>query len=78
MEYTFDIGAFGIGLIILILGALLTIFHQKIADTMGAGAAEYDKYKLAGVIACAVGLLVSLNLVGFLLNLLVGSLFKLN
>ncbi len=78
MDYTFSWSAFFAGMIIMVIGAIFTVYHQKIADTMGSGMSDYDRYKLAGVIACAVGLVVALNLVNIILSFLVGSLFNLN
>ena len=64
-------------MVIMIIGAIFTVYHQKVADNLGGGVADYEKYKLAGIIACAVGLLVMLNLVNLILYFLIGSLFKL-
>ncbi len=77
MEYTFSWSAFFAGMVIMIIGAIFTVYHQKVADNLGGGVADYEKYKLAGIIACAVGLLVMLNLVNLILYFLIGSLFKL-
>ena len=77
MEYTFSWSAFFAGMVIMIICAIFTVYHQKVADNLGGGVADYEKYKLAGIIACAVGLLVMLNLVNLILYFLIGSLFKL-
>ena len=75
MEYSFSWGTFMLGLLIMVAGAVLTLFYQKVADALGGGMADYEKYKLAGVIACAVGMLVAFNVVNLLLTFLVSMLF---
>ena len=62
MEYSFSWGAFFVGALILGLGAALTIWYRPLADNLSGGASSYDRYRLAGLIACGVGLLVMLNL----------------
>lgn len=56
-------------------GAAVVVFYRQIADNMMGGASDYDKLKLIGVIAIAVGLLIALNLVSLLLNFVLGGLF---
>ena len=73
MEYTFDIGTFFIGIIILIVGVAFMRWHQAIADNFGGGVTSYDKYKLWALGACVLGFLVMLNLHWFIL----GNIFKL-
>ncbi len=62
MKWSFDPVYFLIGFALLIAGALILKFHQKIADNLAGGMSSYDKVKLFGVIACAVGLLLVSNL----------------
>lgn len=75
MEYTFSWGAFFVGILILAAGAALTIWYRPIADNIGGGVSSYDKYRLAGLIGCGLGLLVMLNLHTLILGLIFGSLF---
>lgn len=76
MDMSYSWGTFVIGLIIMLAGAIVTLFHRQIADFLGGGAVDYDRFKLAGVIACGVGLLVMLNLVSLILKFVLGGLFK--
>lgn len=78
MEYTFSWGAFFVGILILAAGAALTIWYRPIADNIGGGVSSYDKYRLAGLIGCGLGLLVMLNLHTLILGLIFGRLFGAN
>jgi hypothetical protein len=71
MDFTFSFGWFFAGLIILVVGILFARYHQKIANEFGAGAASYDRYKLAALITCLVGILIMFNLHVLVLQLLV-------
>jgi len=62
MEYTFSWGTFFVGILILLAGAGLTLWYRQIADNLGSGVSSYDRYRLAGLIACGLGLIVMLNL----------------
>ncbi|MCB9819863.1 hypothetical protein H6796_00960 [Candidatus Nomurabacteria bacterium] len=61
MNYEFSFGTFLFGIVIVIAGAVLVRYYQQIADGMGSGVVDYDRYKLAGLIACGVGFIVMLN-----------------
>ena len=73
MDYTFSWAAFFIGALILLVGAALTAWYRPIADNLGSGVSSYDRYRLAGLIACGVGIVVMLNLhtliLGWILDL---------
>ena len=60
--YEFNIGTFFVGLLILIAGVAFVRWHQWIADNFGSGLGSYDRYKLVGLIACGLGLVVMVNL----------------
>ena len=76
MDYTFSWAAFFIGALILLVGAALTLWYRPIADTMGGGASSYDRYRLVGLIACIVGLVVMLNLHTVILGWIAGMFFS--
>ena len=74
--YEFSFGAFFVGLIVLALGAVGVIYHQKIADNFGNGAGSYDRYKLYALIMCGVGVAVMLSLHTIPINWLIVSIFN--
>lgn len=76
MEYTFSWNWFFIGMVILAAGSALIVWYRPIADNMGGGVMSYDRYRLWGLVACAVGLVVMLNLHAILLQFLIGGLFQ--
>ncbi|MBM3210062.1 hypothetical protein FJZ39_01835 [Candidatus Saccharibacteria bacterium] len=75
MTYEFSIGWFAIGIIIMIAGALMVRFHPWLAENFGVGVGDYDKYKLAGLIAVGIGFVVMVNLHTTLLRALLGAVF---
>ena len=75
MEYTFSWGAFFFGILIMLGGGALTIWYRQIADGLGSGVASYDKYRLYGLIACGVGMIVMLNLHTIILGLILSQFF---
>ena len=76
--YTFDLGSFFLGLGILIASGVFIAFHQKISDAMGGGMADYEKYKLYGLIGCGIGIVLMLSLHTILLNFILSQLFGVN
>ncbi|MBR2587133.1 hypothetical protein IKE71_02020 [Candidatus Saccharibacteria bacterium] len=58
----FDFGAFFIGLLILAGGGACVVFYRPIAENLAHGVHSYDKVKLAGIIAIALGFLIMTNL----------------
>ena len=76
MEYTFSWGAFFVGILILVAGAALTLWYRPIADNFGSGVSSYDRYRMWGLIACATGVVVMLNLHTLILTALLGSFFR--
>lgn len=75
MEYTFSWGWFLVGIIILVLGGLLTRYYQWTADNFGGGLGSYERFKLAGLIGCGVGFVVMLNLHTLILYFVLDSIF---
>ena len=75
MGYEFSFGwAFG-GFIVMIIATLVLRFHQPIAEAMGAGMADYEKYKLYSLIAILGGFLTMLNIVPLILYMVMSSIF---
>ena len=77
MEYTFSFGALFFGMIVVVIGTLFFLYHQKIADTMGSGIASYDRYKLWALVAIGAGIVIMLNLHTLLTSLFINSFFRL-
>ncbi|NCU39068.1 hypothetical protein EOL96_08625 [Candidatus Saccharibacteria bacterium] len=75
MSYVFSWSWFGIGILIVLLGAALTVWYRPIANAFGDGVSGYERYRLWGLIACGVGIIVTLNLHSLLLNWFFGMLF---
>ena len=72
--YEFSLGASLLGLVIMIAGALMIVFYQKIGNYISYGTSSYDKVKLWGLIACAIGFVLLANLHNLLLRLLLNLL----
>ena len=60
--YEFSLTSFFIGLLILAASVVALRFHQQIANNLGSGVSDYDRYKLWALIGCGVGFVVLLNL----------------
>ncbi len=73
--YEFSIGAFFFGMLVLVGGALVIIFHQVIANNFLYGVGSYDKVKMWGMIICGVGIAIMANLHSFILGFLFKSVF---
>jgi hypothetical protein len=75
--YEFSIGWFFIGLLVIAVGVCLVKFYKQVADGIGRGLSDYDRFKLAGVITCIAGILMALNLhmmvIGFIVRLIFGG-----
>ena len=74
--YEFSISSFFVGIVVLIIGALMVVFHQKLADNLGSGLASYDKFKLWGLIVCGAGLVLITSLHTIPLNWLLDAVFR--
>ncbi len=75
MEYELSLGSFFLGIMIVIAGILFVRFHQWFADNFAGGVGSYERFKLFGVIFCAVGLIVMINLHSVILGALVRAIF---
>jgi len=75
MEYDFNFGSFFFGLLIVAIGVVFMRWHQTIANNLGSGASNYEKFKLWALITCIFGFIVSLNLHWFILGNIVNSIF---
>jgi hypothetical protein len=62
MKWEFSFVWFFVGILVIAAGVLIVRFHQKIADNLAGGVQNYDKTKLAGLIACGLGFLFMTNL----------------
>lgn len=72
----FDIKTFFIGLVIMLAGGSMVVFHRWIADNFVGGVSGYDKVKFWGIIGCILGFIIMLNIHYSLLSFLVGSIFN--
>jgi hypothetical protein len=75
MEYEFSWAWFLGGIGIIAAATLFIRFHQWVADNFGSGFADYDRYKLYGLIALGVGFLTMTNLAPALLTLAFSMIF---
>lgn len=75
MNWTFDLGWFIGGLVILIAGGLVVIFYRQISDNLANGVRSYDRVKIVGIIAIIVGFLVTANLHTFILGAILSLFF---
>ena len=75
MEYNFSIGAFFLGLLIIVVSAAVLFWYRQIAENMLSSTASYDKLRFWAVIGILVGLLVTFNLHTFILGWLLGFVF---
>ena len=78
MEYELSLGSFFIGLLILVTGVVFVRFHQLIADNLGGGVSNYERYKLYAFLTCALGLVVMVNLHVVFLTWFFGMIFGQN
>ena len=75
MQYEFSLGAFFLGILILAAGIVFARYYQVIADNLGSGVMSYDRFRLAALITCGVGILVTLNLHTYILMSLLRIIF---
>ena len=62
MNLEFSWGWFLGGIALVVIGTLIVVYHQKIADNLAGGVTSYGKVKLFGVIAAILGMLFITNL----------------
>ncbi|MGO3701566.1 MAG: hypothetical protein ACTJG2_00010 [Candidatus Saccharimonadales bacterium] len=75
MDITFSWGWFFGGLALIVAAAVFLRFYQWVADNFGGGVADYEHYKLYGLIAVALGFAAMLNIVPILLTFVLSMIF---
>ena len=76
MGWSFSFGWMFAGLLVMVAGALIAIYYQKVAESFLNGVTDYEKTKLIGIIVVIVGLILVTNLHTVLLTAFVNLLFK--
>lgn len=76
MGWSFSFGWMFAGLLVMVAGALIVIYYQKVAESFLNGVTDYEKTKLIGIIVVIVGLILVTNLHTVLLTAFVNLLFK--
>ena len=72
---TFSFTSLIVGLLILAAGGACVVFYRQIAENVARGVMDYDRVKIFGLIAIALGVLIMTNLHLALLNALVDIIF---
>ena len=75
MDYNFNFGWFFSGLTLIIASVIFLRYYQKIADSMGGGVGDYERYRLYGLIAIGVGFLAMTNIAPILMYMILSMLF---
>ena len=76
MGWSFSFGWMFAGLLVMVAGALIVIYYQKVAESFLNAVTDYEKTKLIGIIVVIVGLILVTNLHAVLLTAFVNLLFK--
>ena len=61
MLYQFSFDSLFFGILVLIAGGIVVVFHQKLADNLGSGVSSYDRFKFWGLVTCGVGFAIMLQ-----------------
>ncbi len=72
----FSVGTFIFGVLLVIISGLFLGYHRQIADQVGSGVSDYQRYKKWGLIALGVSILVMLNIHTWLLHVFINTFFK--
>lgn len=72
----FSFGTFLIGAMMTIASGLFVGYHRQIADHMGSGLSDYERYKKWGLAALGISILVMLNVHKILLGIFVDTFFR--
>lgn len=72
----FSFGTFLLGIMLMIISGLFIGYHRKIADSLGSGVSDYEKYKKWGLIALGVSFLVAINIHTAILTWLFHLIFR--
>ncbi len=75
MDYELSSGALFLGLLIIAVGVVFVRFYQWVADNFGSGVSSYERYKLYAILTCVFGLLMMINVPGYLLGLVAQAIF---
>jgi hypothetical protein len=67
--YQFSLLWFIVGIVVLALGGVITLFYNKFADA--SGFSNYSRWRIAGLVICGLGIILMLNLHTYLILLLV-------
>ena len=76
MGWSFNLGWAFVGLLVMVAGALIVVYYQKVAENFLNGVSSYEKTKLIGIITIIVGLILLTNLHTVLLTAFINLLFK--
>ena len=71
----FSFGTFMLGVVLTILSALFVGYHRKVADNIGAGLSDYERYKKWGLVALGISILVMLNIHTIILGIFIDTFF---
>jgi hypothetical protein len=78
--YEFSFLWFFIGIAVVLGGIVFMRYYKEIADNMGSGVASYNHYKIAALVICGAGILMTFNLhnliIAFVANLIFGGVMK--
>ncbi|MDR2523973.1 MAG: hypothetical protein LBC95_00300 [Candidatus Nomurabacteria bacterium] len=69
VQYSFSIVWLIVGVLVMALGALITRFYNKFAEATGMW--SYSRWRLIGLVAVGVGLIVMTNLHSLILSFIV-------
>ena len=75
MLYQFSFGSLFFGILVLIAGGIVVVFHKKLSENLGSGVIIYDSFKFLGLVKFGVGFAIMLSLHTIPLNWLLNSLF---
>ncbi len=75
MNFSFSFAWLFGGLALVVAGALIVKYYDKIADNFASGVASYNHVKLAGVIAVGIGFAAATNLVPLILAFVAQTIF---
>lgn len=73
--YEFSWASFLIGLLVIIAATVILRYHQVIADNLGSGISDYDRFKFWSLIAIGVGFLIATNIHAVLLTAIIRTIF---
>ena len=72
----FSFGTFILGVALTILSALFVGYHRQIADNLGGGVSDYQRYKKWGVVVLGISILVMLNIHRIIFGIFIDTFFR--